>query len=126
MKDKNPGADRTLRALRRAALRHPDVEEGLACKGTVIESVTVEVQGEAFLFLRPEKGMLRLDRSHDEAATLAAKKPACHKVGSRGWITINPSSPKDLSMKVLSSWVAESYSLFAAKRAPSSAKSKRV
>src|SRR5713226_4595552 len=57
VKHKNPGADRTLRALRRAALRHPDVEEGLACKGTVIESVTFKVQGKAFLFLRPEKGM---------------------------------------------------------------------
>jgi hypothetical protein len=126
VKDQTPGADRTLRALRRAALRHPNIEEGLACKGTVIESATFEVQGKAFLFLRPEKAMLRLDRSHGEAATLAAKKPACYKVGSGGWITISLSSPNDLSMKVLSSWVAKRYSLFAAKRAPSSVKSKRV
>jgi hypothetical protein len=69
------------RAITHGAPAH-DVEEGLACKGTVIESVTFKVQGKAFLFLRPEKAMLRLDRSHDEAATLAAKKPACYKVGS--------------------------------------------
>jgi hypothetical protein len=114
MKKAAPEPEQIMQALRQAARTHADVEEGLACKGTVIESATFKVNGKAFLFLRPGTAMLKLDTSLDEASKLAAEKPACYKVGSGGWATVNLSSPKDLSMDILTRWIAESHGLFAA------------
>ena len=113
MKKTASGTDPTLQTLRQAALCHPDVEEGLACEGTAIESATYKVKGKAFLFPRPEKAMLKLDGSLEEALKLATEKPACYKVGSGAWVTITLSNPKDISMEVLSRWIAESHKLFA-------------
>jgi hypothetical protein len=123
MKKWNAGPEEAMQALRHVALSHPDVEEALACKGTVLESATFKVRQKAFLFLRPGKAMLKLDKSQGAASKLAAKTPASYKIGSGGWATVDLSSPKELSLTVLASWIAESYSLFAAKT-PSSAKRK--
>jgi hypothetical protein len=116
--------DEAMLALRRVALSHPDVEEGLACKGTVIQSATFKVRGKAFLFLRPGKAMLKLDTSQGAASKLAAKKPGGYTIGAGGWATVDLSHPKEVSMKVLASWIAESYGLFAAKKTPSGGKKK--
>ncbi|HMY18197.1 MAG TPA: MmcQ/YjbR family DNA-binding protein [Polyangium sp.] len=107
------GADSTIESLRQAALGHPDVEEGLSCKGTTIESATFKVKGKAFLFLRPGTAMLKLDGSLEEASKLAAEKPSSYKVGSGAWVTIALANPKELSMEVLSRWIAESHKLCA-------------
>ncbi len=113
MKKTASGAESTIETLRRTALGHPDVEEGLSCKGTAIESATFKVNGKAFLFLRPGTAMLKLDASLAEASKLAAEKPDGYKVGSGAWVTIALSNPKELSMEVLARWIAESHKLFA-------------
>ena len=113
MKKEPTGTNRTLLALRQAALRHRNVDEGLACKGTVIESATFKVNGKAFLFLRPGKAMLKLAKSLGEASKLARTKAGCYSVGSGGWITVDLTDPKQVSVPVLGRWIAESYALFA-------------
>lgn len=110
--------DRTMQALREAGLRHPDVEEGVACKGTAIESVTLKVQGKAFLFLRPGRAMLKLGPSLEDAARLAADGASRCKVGSGGWVTVELSEPQSPPVEILERWVAESHGLFTAKKAP--------
>jgi hypothetical protein len=117
-------SDRVVVALRRAALRHPDVEESVACKGTPIESATFKIGGRAFLFLRSGRVMVRLDRSQEEAAGLAQKKPERYKIGSGGWATVTFEGPKDVSIRLLERWVSESYGVLASGGASRKAKHK--
>ena len=117
-------SDRAVQALRQAALRHADVQEGVACKGTAIESARFKVGGRAFLFLRSGRVMVRLDKSQKEAARLAGKKPARYKVGSGGWTTVTFEDPKDVSIKLLERWIGESYGVLAPAGASKKAKHK--
>src|SRR5215470_18046212 len=58
--------------LRSIATRLPDVEQGIACKGTALESVTYQVRKKAFLFVGPKAARLKLDQSLGDARKLAA------------------------------------------------------
>src|SRR5687767_12811353 len=107
-KDAAP-ADPVMSRLRKAALRHSAVEEGLACKGTVIQSATLKVRGRSFLFLRPGRIMIKLQASRDEAMELAKKSPDHYKIGAGGWTTVTYAVPKDVSLPMLERWIAESY-----------------
>ena len=96
--------------LRAAALKLPDAQESIACKGTAAECVTVQAKKKNFLFLKKENEiMLKLRESIPEAEQCAAKYPGNYKVGAGGWMIIKfgPESPADLDM--LKRWVAESY-----------------
>ncbi len=95
------------------ARRHPDVEEGVACKGTSVESRTYKVKGKAFLFVRPAEARLKLEGSLAEASKLAEKDPAAYSAGAKGWVAFKLAAapPKER----LERWVAESYGLFAPK-----------
>jgi hypothetical protein len=117
MKKASPRTD-PIQMLRQTALGHADVEEGIACKGTALESATYKVRGKAFLFVRPGKAMVKLESSLDEATKLARENPACCKVGSGGWVTIEIAHAKDLPIEVLTRWIAESYGLFVAGKKP--------
>jgi len=109
-KNTNGGA---IEALRKCALAHPDVEEGIACKGTALESSTFKARKKAFLFVQPKDGgmklRLKLDTLAPEAKKLAAKEPDRYGVGAKGWVaaTFGPDEapPKGL----LERWIAESY-----------------
>jgi hypothetical protein len=98
-------------ALGKLARRHPDVEEGVACKGTSLESRTYKVKGKAFLFVRPAEARLKLDASLSEATKLAEKDPETYSAGSKGWVAFKLAAapPKER----LERWIAESYALFA-------------
>jgi hypothetical protein len=109
-----PQGDEVLLALREVALQHADVEEGLACKGTVVQSATFTVRGKAFLFLRPGRAMMKLEASSAEAKKQAAKFPDRYKLGAGGWATVTYTTSKDVSLPMLRRWIAESYGLFAA------------
>jgi predicted DNA-binding protein (MmcQ/YjbR family) len=124
MAEGQSSSSRAVQALRQAALRHADVQESVACKGTAIESATFKVGGRVFLFLRSGRVMVRLDRSQEEATRLAEEKPACYKVGSGGWTTVSSTGPKELSLKLLEKWIAESYRLFASAGGSKKAKGK--
>jgi YjbR protein len=109
-------ADAFVDALRAAALRLPDVEEGIACKGTAIESRTFKVHKKAFLFVRRAQVMLKLEASADEARRLASMDERFH-VGTGGWVTVKPGAAKSAPrLSLLKRWVAESYRLLAGDR----------
>lgn len=124
MAENQSNSDRAVQAMRRAALRQADVQESVACKGTPIESATFKVGGRAFLFLRPGRVMVRLDRSQEAASRLAGKKPACYKIGSGGWTTVTFEDPGDVSIKLLEKRIGESYRVLASARASKKAKHK--
>ena len=57
--------------LRAAALKLPDAQESIACKGTAAECVTVQAKKKNFLFLKRENEiMLKLRESIPEAERL--------------------------------------------------------
>ena len=60
-----------MKALRSLALKYPDCEEGIACKGTAIECSTFKVKGKAFLFVGRTEVRLKLADSIAEARKLA-------------------------------------------------------
>jgi hypothetical protein len=99
----------SLEALRKQALRYADTEEGVACKGTPIEKLTIKAGKKAFLFMGTSNVILKLRESLATAASLAAKQPGRYKVGANGWVTITfgpqDAPPDDL----LAKWVDESY-----------------
>ncbi len=105
---------REVQALRKAALRHPDVEETVACQGTSVESASFKVKGKAFLFLRAGTAMVKLDKSRAEAARLAAKAPDRCKAGAQGWTTITLGGDSAVPPELLKRWIDESYALMAA------------
>jgi hypothetical protein len=105
-----------IKALRNAALRYPEAEEGIACKGTAAEKRTITARGKAFLFLGATDAMLKLRESLAEATGLAAKEPDRYRVGANGWITISFGDPASLAMDRLIRWVDESYRMLAPKQ----------
>src|SRR5687767_2956896 len=74
-----------IRALRRAALRHPDVHEGISCEGTSLEKRTVKTHNKAFVFLGMADVMVKLKASLFEATRLAKTEPDRYKAGAHGW-----------------------------------------
>ena len=107
----------SLDSLRKQASGYPEVEESVACKGTVIQSATFKVGGKAFLFLRPARAMLKLGASLPEVMRMAKANTSALRAGSGGWITIPLPAKKPVTAKRLTSWIRESYELFAAPRA---------
>lgn len=97
-----------VKALRKLALGHPDVEEGIACKGTALESSTFKVRKKAFLFLRTKDARLKLNASQKEAKRLGAS------IGAGGWalVVLEKAPP----VRVLEKWIGESYRLMAGEK----------
>lgn len=89
MRKQKPGGGVTVHALRRVALRHPEVEEGIACKGTALESAGFKTRGKVSLLLRTADARPKLGKSQGDAANLAAQNPQRWRVGAQGWTTVN-------------------------------------
>src|SRR5262245_58876819 len=104
----------TMDALWTAALRHADVETGVACAGTAVESRTAKVRGRAFLFLRAQDARFKLAASAAEASRPGS---GC-KVGSGGWCHVVLGADDTPSLDVMQRWIAESYALMAAPATP--------
>ena len=100
-----------MRALRRAALRHPDVHEGVSCEGTSLEKRTVKAHNKAFVFLGMADVMVKLRASLPEATRLAKKEPARYKAGARGWVTARLDGDVGPPLALLERWIDESYHL---------------
>jgi hypothetical protein len=91
--------------LAKIALALPDVEQGIACAGTVLESRTYLTGKKAFLFLGKEQARLKLGASSAEA------KKAGFNVGASGWVTLSLDAlPAAAAAK---RWIAESHALAA-------------
>jgi hypothetical protein len=99
-------------ALKKIALRHPAVEEAVACKGTAIESAAYKVRKKAFLFVGAAVARMKLGSSVAEAKKLAKKSPGSCEVGAGGWTAVH-FGPQAPPLGVLERWVDESYRLFA-------------
>ena len=84
------------------ALRLPDVERGVACAGTALESATFSTRGKAFLFVSAKAARLKLG---DDSAADARRRG--FPVGKNGWVTM----PLDAlpAANVVKAWIAESY-----------------
>ncbi len=91
-------------------MRHPGVDEGIACKGTAAESSAFKVRNKTFLFARETQMMVKLDESLPEATRLAQEDPSHYRVGS-GWVTVKFGSLPAREMLVR--WIAESYRIMA-------------
>lgn len=119
----------SMLALRKVAMRHPGVEEGIACEGTALERRTLKVRNKAFVFLGASDVMLKLDGSLAEAAKLAKQAPARFKAGSGGWVKISLTPEPAPPLALFTRWIDESYALFAAgpaaARAPKKKKAKK-
>lgn len=130
MKRQDDAGQEFVQALLRIGLKHPDAEENLACKGTVVESATVKVGGRAFLFVRPIHVMLKVDAAMAEVTKMAAKEPERYIPGKGGWITIKlkPGEPTP-PLPMLERWIGESYRLTAGQgakgKAPGAAAGKK-
>src|SRR5512143_2816555 len=84
--------NRSTQALRTIALRYPEANEGIACKGTAVEGPRFDARNKAFLFLRlagnSYVAMVKLGDSQAEATRLGLREPGRYKVGSGGWTTV--------------------------------------
>lgn len=97
------------------ALALPDVTQGIAYKGTALERSTFAVKKKSFLFLGGEELMVKLDASSPAAEKVAQKSPDCCKAGAHGWVTLKYRHDDAPVLKVLTTWIEESYQLFAQK-----------
>src|SRR5690348_7131380 len=110
-------------ALRKLALRHDDVEEGIACPGTAMERHTMKAGKKAFLFFGAGDAMVKLDASLAEAKRLAKSEPKRYRAGANGWVKVTFSPEAPPAMDVLARWIAESHALIApAKKKPAKKK----
>jgi hypothetical protein len=101
-------------ALRKAALRLPGVEEGVACEGTAAESRTFKIGKRAFLFVRPAALMLKVDESAETVRRLA-NEDSRYRIGAGGWVTVTLGSlPPPL--RLIARWMNESYRGMAASK----------
>ena len=116
----------SMLALRKRAMRHPGVEEGIACEGTALERHTIKVRKKAFAFLGKSDVMLKLDKSLVEAARLAKKEPARYKIGAGGWVKISLTPEPMPPLELLAAWIDESHELFASGPAPVRSAKKRA
>ena len=105
-----------MQALRKIALAFPEVEEGIACKGTAIECATFKVRGKAFLFVGRADVRVKLSASLAEVAKVAAKEPDRYQAGAHGWVKVTFGDDEPLPVDALSRWIEESYRLLAPKQ----------
>lgn len=110
------------RALRKWALRHPGVEEGIACEGTVIEKRTIKANNKAFLFLGTGDAMLKLRESAPEAKKLAAKRPSQFRAGATGWVTTKFGADHAPPLATMKKWIDESYRVATTRPGPAGRK----
>ena len=105
-----------MEALRVIALRYPEAEEGIACRGTSLECSTFKARKKAFLFIGAANVRVKLQDSLAEAAKLAAKEPDRYKVGAHGWVEVKFTSDEPPPLEVLERWIDESYRLLVPKQ----------
>jgi len=102
--------------LRKIALRFPDVEQGIACKGTALECSTFKTRRKSFLFIGKKDAKVKLSASQAEFATFISKEPGRYKIGANGWATIAFAGDSPLPFDLLEKWVDESYQAIANKQ----------
>jgi hypothetical protein len=97
-------------ALKKIALKHADVEEDVACKGTPLESSVFKTRKKSFLFIGVKQARIKLDASASEAKQIGQKSPGSCEVGAMGWaaVSLGANAPP---LATLEKWIGESYAL---------------
>ncbi len=115
-----PGASKSLTMLHKLAHAHANVQQGVACAGTSLESLTFCVGKKAFLFVaaRDDSLQLRFKLGPSLAAmkALADNDPEHFEAGKAGWCKATFAQARPPSQKQLKLWIAESYTLSAPAR----------
>jgi YjbR protein len=110
MKEPEHPETKPMRALRRAALRYPEAEEGTSCNKSAFRA-----RNKAFLFLGVDEGsynvMVKLRDSLAEASRLEKKKPRSYTVGGGGWVKATFGRDESPPPGLLERWIGESYRL---------------
>lgn len=112
----NKANDKITVALRKIALRFPEAEEGIACKGTALECATFKARKKAYLFLCAIEIKVKLGDSLGEAEEYETKDAGCCKVGAHGWVAVYLANEHTPPLDVLERWIDESYRLLAPKQ----------
>lgn len=98
-----------VQLLRTVALVYPGAEEGIACKGTALESSAFKVGNRTFLFMNRDYVRVKLRESLAEALQLESKERGRCEVGASGWVKVNFGNEKTLPLDLLKRWVNERY-----------------
>lgn len=99
-------------AIRAMAAAFPDVVKGTSCTQSAFKT-----RAGAFLYIGPgakgkgHKAMLKLDRSHAQAARLAAEQPDRFEIGTGSWVVARFDAEQPLPKAIWSKWLRESYEL---------------
>jgi hypothetical protein len=109
-------------ALRDVAMRYEGAEEGIACKGTAVESSAFKARKKTFLFVNAVHVRLKLRESLAEATALATKDPRRYEVGSLGWIKVTLGPEPAPLLALLERWIDESYRVVVGRAATPAAK----
>jgi hypothetical protein len=103
----------TAKLVKKAAARFPGVEEGVACAGTSLESMTFNAKGKAFVFAAVKDGVysvrVKLDASVSEAKKLAKSEPGLCSIGSGNWAKLTWPEKAKPPARLLEKWIAESH-----------------
>ena len=110
---REPTESAPMRALRRFAMRLPEVEEGESCVNRAFR-----VRGKSFAFLgtKPDgfRLMVKLTESLPKALAAAKARPEAFAVGKSGWTTVTLPHTEKPARGLLEGWIEESYNNFAA------------
>ncbi len=104
-----------VQALRKVALRYPEVQEGVVCTKAAFKA-----RNKAFLFIGMDdtsyNTMLKLRESLPEAMKLAAAEPNRYGVGGHGWVSASFRRNEFPPPGLLERWIDESYRLLVSKK----------
>lgn len=107
--------DEAENRLRNAGMALPEVTEDFPWGHRALK-----VKGKAFVFLAREDGKLslslKLPDSNAIALSMPFVAPTGYGLGRSGWVTATFTSPSDVPMPVLLSWLEESYRAVAPRR----------
>ena len=99
--------------LRNHALSYPETTEAFPWGESAFK-----VKGKTFVFMRAEPDDLsfsvKLPASREKALALPGAEPTHYGLGAKGWVTLRPTAKT--SLKLLQSFIDESYRSIAPKR----------
>ena len=109
-KEKNPAI---AKALKTHALSYPETTESFPWGESAFE-----VKGKTFVFMRSDANEIsfsvKLPNSRKKALALPGSEPTHYGMGAKGWVTLRPTAKT--SLKLLQSFIDESYRAVAPKR----------
>lgn len=110
-----PADTKPMQAIRKLALRLPEVEESVVCSKAAFKA-----RGKGFLFMGMDESswnlLLKLGPSLPEAAKLAAKEPQHYGVGGRDWVSVTFPHTASPPPGLMEHWIDESFRLLAPKK----------